>query len=170
MAIVARKEDSDYSPTWKWVDEEELVGAHVEFRRATTDNGAKVVWELESDEHGRVSVWLDPANLVTKVRAELVRRKAKHGEPRLEDSERVRLNPGTKRPSKRTPGQTVWPFPVVEFEHGVPDTSAEELLLTGAPGPDDSEALEEAVGDGDAVTDEPADSETEGGADDDIPF
>ena len=60
MAIVAKTDDSDYSPTWKWGDEEELAGAHVEFRRASTENGDKVVWELDSDEHGRVSVWLDP--------------------------------------------------------------------------------------------------------------
>jgi hypothetical protein len=165
MAIVAKTEDSDYSPTWKWADEEELVGAHVEFRRASTENGDKVVWELDSDEHGRVSVWVDPANLEAKVRAELARRKAKLGEPRLVAGERVRLNPGTKRPSKRTPGQTVWPFPVVEFEHGLPDTSAEELLLSGTPAPDEGEVLEEAV----------ADVEDDGGddlasADDDIPF
>ena len=98
MSIVSRQDDSDYSPTWKWVDEEELAGAHVEFRRASTDNGDKIVWEIESDEHGRVSVWLDPTNLQAKVRGELARRKAKHGEPRLEDGERVRLNPEPSAP------------------------------------------------------------------------
>jgi hypothetical protein len=55
MTIVASKDDSDYAPNWKWTDEEELVGAHVEFRRANTDNGAKVVWEIASDEHGLVT-------------------------------------------------------------------------------------------------------------------
>ena len=153
---IAQNQDSDYSPTWKWSDEEELAGAHGEFRRASTENGEKIVWEIDSDEHGRVSVWLDPVNLQAKVRGELARRKAKHGEPRLEDGERVRLNPGTKRASKRTPGQTVWPFPIVEFEHGLPDTAAEEFLLSGvAPEPDGGDELEEAV---DASTD------------DDIPF
>lgn len=158
MAIVATSENSDYSPTWKWQDEEELAGAHVEFRRASTDNGDTVVWEIQTDDHGPVSVWLDKTNLVTKVRGELARRKAKTGEPRLEPGERVRLNPGAKRPSKKTPGQTVWPFPVVEFEHGLPDTSAEELLVSDeAPEADEGEALEEAV-------------EASADDDDDIPF
>jgi len=147
MSIVTRKrDDSDYSPTWKWVDNEELVGTHVEFRRASTDNGEKVVWEIRSGEHGSVSVFLDPTNLLMKVQAELARRKTKHGEPRLEPEERVRLNPGAKRPSKRTPGQTVWPFPVVEFEHGLPDTSAEEFLVSGISATaDEGEALEDAI-------------------------
>jgi hypothetical protein len=162
MAIIAKQEDSDYSPTWKWQDDEPLEGTHVEFRRATTENGDKVVWELNSDEHGPVSIWLEPSNLVAKVQAELARRKAKTGEPRLTVGERVRLDPGAKRPSKRTPGQTVWPFPTVWFEHGVPDTTAEELLISGvAPEPDEGEALDEAVD-----TDNPA----PGGSDDDIPF
>lgn len=163
MTIVARKDDSDYSPTWKWVDEEELEGRHVEFRRAKTENGDKVVWEIEHDKHGPVSVWLDPAVLVTKVRGELARRKAERGEPRLEPAEGVRINPGTKRPSKNTPGQTVWPFPVVEFEHGVPEPSAEEQLLEGSGYEvrNAEEALEEAV-----TEDNPA----PGGQTDDVPF
>jgi hypothetical protein len=162
MGIVAKTDDSDFSPTWKWSDQEELAGTHVEFRRASTENGDKIVWELESDEHGHVSVWLDPTNLQAKVRGELARRKAQNGEPRLEADERVRLNPGTKRASKRTPGQTVWPFPVVWFEHGLPDTAAEEFLLS-AVAPDEGDELEEAV--------EPsADGDGSASNGDDIPF
>lgn len=175
MAIVARPDDSDFSPTWKWADDEELAGGHVEFRRASTDNGDKIIWEINSDEHGPVSVWLDPTNLVAKVRGELARRKEKLGEPRIEIGERIRLNPGTKRPSKRTPGQTVWPFPTVEFENAVPDTSAEELLVSGVESkPDGGEALNEAAGGAD-TNDEPppaaaANDEPKEGVDDDIPF
>jgi hypothetical protein len=105
---------------------------HVKFWRARTDDGEKVVWELRSDQHGRATVWVEPANLVAKVRVELSRRKAKDGEPRLKDGERVRLNPGTKRPSKRTAGQTVWPFPLFEFEHGLPDHRLGERSSTPA--------------------------------------
>ena len=130
--IVPQDKDSDYPASWKWVAEEVLEGGHVEFRRVTTENGDKVVWELDTEAHSRVSVWVEPANLVAKVKGELARRKAKRGEPQLEEGERVRINPGTKRPSKRNPGQEVWPFSEVWFEHGLPDTSAEGLLLSDA--------------------------------------
>ena len=109
------------------------------------------------------------------MRGEVARRKEKLGEPRIEIGERIRLNPGTKRPSKRTPGQTVWPFPTVEFENAVPDTSAEELLVSGVESkPDGGEALNEAAGGAD-TNDEPppaaaANDEPKEGVDDDIPF
>ena len=169
MAIVARTDDSDYSPTWKWSDEEELAGAHVEFRLASMEHGEAVVWEIDSEGHGPVSVWLEPANLKLKVQRELGRRLRERGASRLEPGERVRLNPGTKRPSKRNASQTIWPFPLVEFEHGVPDMSAEEFLLAGAVEPDNGEeALEEAV----APPPIPEQELVAGGAQgrDDIPF
>jgi hypothetical protein len=169
MAIVPRKTDSDFSPTWKWTDDEELGGAHVEFRKAAVDGGDKIVWEIDAEKHGPVSVWLDFAVLVEKVRSELGRRKITNGSPVLEPRERVRINPGKKRPSKRNPGQTVWPFPVVEFEHGVPEQSAEEFLLAGsAVDKPDDELLEDAV-----VAEQPRFPEfddTKAGADDNPPF
>jgi hypothetical protein len=167
MPIVANQGDSDYSPTWKWADSEVLEGGHVEFRKASTDNGDVVVWEIDSDGHGPVSVWVEPMNLKAKVQRELRNRRRERGAGQLEDGERVRIDPGVKRPSKRNPSQSVWPFPVVEFEHGVPDRSAEELLLDGAEAePDDDELDEAASGDGD---DEPA-AAGASAADDDIPF
>lgn len=160
----ATASDGDYSPTWKWADDELLEGTHVEFRRATTDSGEKVVWEIETYPHGPVSVWVEPAALVAKVRGELARRKAKTGEPRLQRGEQIRINPGAKRPSRRNPSQTVWPFPVVWFEHGIPDTAAEEFLLddTAEPPAEDGDALDEAA-EAEIPPLPPA-------ADDDIPF
>jgi hypothetical protein len=167
MGIVPNPKDSDYSPTWRWIDDEELVAAHVEFRRAQTEYGDSVVWEVNADGTGPASVWLQPANLVAKVRAELARRKTATGEARLEPGERVRINPGRKRPSKRNPKQTVWPFPTVAFEHGVPETSAEEFLLARAVETDNGkEALEEAV-EANSPLPKPQQEEEAG---DDIPF
>jgi hypothetical protein len=151
--IVSKQGDSDYSPTWKWSADEELGGTHVEFRKANVEGLEKVVWEIETPEHGPVSVWLDPAVLVQKVRDELKRRKAERGAARLEPGERVRLNPGEKRASKSDASRSMWPFPLVWFEHGVPDRSAEELLL------DDDTASDDF------------DPEAEGGlTDDNLPF
>lgn len=146
MAIVASTTASDYSPSWKWVDDEELVGEHVDFRRAAVDGEDRVVWEIRT-KLGPVSVWIEPAVLKTKVRAELARRKAARGVAALEPGETVRVNPGTKRPSQRTPGQSVWPFPVVEFEHGVPEQSAEELLLAESNELENTDAGDDALGD-----------------------
>jgi len=127
-----------------------LAGTHVEFRKANTpDKGEVVVWEIKSDKYGPVSVWVEPANLRNRVQQELRNRKRERGSAQLEQGERVRLNPGAKRPSKRNPGMTVWPFPDVSFEHGAPDRSAEELLLAGSDGDggngDSDEALAEAT-------------------------
>ena len=169
MAIVPAS-DSDYSPTWKWQDEEPLEGTHVEFRKANTpDKGEVVVWEILSDKYGPVSVWVEPANLRIRVQRELRNRKRERGSAQLEPGERVNLNPGTKRPSKRNPGMTVWPFPDVSFEHGAPDRSAEELLLAGddngsnGDGGNDDEALAEAAT-------EPPIGGGQLGPDDDLPF
>jgi len=160
MSIVSNPGDSDFSPTWKWRDDEELAGRHVEFRRASTALGEAVVWEIRTNERGPVSVWLEPAVLVRKVRDELARRRAERGEARLEPDELVRLNPGVKRASKRSAGQTLWPFPVVWFEHGVPEQTAEDFLLAGAGEPDDGGGELEAAtappplsppGDGDGI-------------------
>ncbi len=130
MPIVTRTGDGDYSPTWKWSNDETLEGVHVEFRKASVpERGEVVVWELKSDEHGPVSIWVDPTNLLAKVQRELQNRQRERGSASIEAGERVRINPGVKRPSKRNPAQTVWPFPLVWFEHGAPDRSAEELLL-----------------------------------------
>ncbi len=161
MPIVTGTGDSDYSPTWKWADDETLEGGHVEMRKATTEHGEKVVWELETQEDGRVSVWVDPANLLAKVRRELQNRQRERGSASIDVGERVRINPGVKRPSKRNPGQTVWPFPLVWFEQGAPDRSAEELLLETSPAGDEPEedALEAVAA--------PAPIPT---VDDDIPF
>jgi hypothetical protein len=99
-------------------------------------------------------VWLDPANLVSAVRGELDRRKKARGSATLDPGERVRINPGAKRPSRKDPTRTVWPFPVVEFENGVPVESAEEFLLaTGTEAGDEGEAASQPEQ-----------------ADDDIPF
>ncbi len=55
----------------------------------------------------------------------------------------------------------MWPFPVVWFEHGVPDTTAEEFLLGAAPEHEtDNDPLDEAAEDDDGAK----------GADDDVPF
>ncbi len=182
MAIVPNDKDSDYSPTWKLVDSEPVGWAeledpstwpkHVELRKAMTENGTKLVWELElAGGKGNTSLWLDPAVLVTKVRAELQRRKSTRGVAQLEPGERVYLDPGTKRASKRTAGQTVWPFPEVRFENGVPEPSAEELLLSGAPAEDESDvddALDDAAAEA-PIPEQSADNE-EGARGDDIPF
>ena len=163
MAIVPQDKASDYAPNWKWRDDEVLEGRHVELRKANSINGEVVVWEIGT-ENGPVSVWIEPAVLRRKLTAELARRKAERGSPQLEAGERVRINPGTKRPSKTTAGQSVWPFPEVWLEHGVPDKSAEDLLLDQATLEPDDETLHDAV---DAEA--PPLPRTEGG-DDDIPF
>ena len=181
MGIVANEKDSDYSPTWKLVDGEPVGWAeleepatwpkHVELRKAMTENGTKLVWELElGGGKGNTSLWLDPAVLVTKVRAELARRKATRGVTQLAPGERVYLDPGHKRPSKRTAGQTVWPFPHVLFENGVPEQSAEELLLAGEPaseGDDGEDALDDATAEP-PIPEQAADEE--GAQGDDIPY
>jgi hypothetical protein len=154
MPIVASSKSSDYSPTWRWADDEPLEGTHVEFRTATVpERGDVAVWELETDVYGPVSVWVEPANLKLKVRRELRNRLRERGNARIEKGERIRINPGTKRPSKRNPNQTVWPFPEVWFEHGAPDQSAEELLLSS-----------------EEPSEEQADAESQDREDDDIPF
>ena len=131
-------------------------------RKATVPSGeTKVILELETTEHGRVSVWLDTAVLRKKFRAELQRRLRERGEAKLEPGETIRLNPGTKRPSRTTPGATVWPFPTVEFEHGVPEETAEELLLADAL--DSGEAESQDAADALAI-------EAAACTDDDLPF
>ncbi len=180
MAIVPNSKDSDYAPTWKLVDDEPVGAAkrdepatwprHVELRRAMTENGTKVVWELElSGGKGNTSLWLDPAVLVTKVRGELARRKATRGIAQLEPGERVFLDPGRKRPSKRTAGQTVWPFPHVVFESGVPEPSAEELLLSGEPA-SESDDGEDALDDATAEPPIPEQPASKDDGDDGLPF
>ncbi len=167
MPIVTGTGDSDFSPSWKWADDETLEGTHVEMRKATTEHGETVVWELATEEDGRVSVWINPANLLAKVRRELQNRQRERGSAGIVDvGERVRINPGVKRPSKRNPGQTVWPFPVVWFEHGAPDRSAEELLLADTSTADEENG--EDVLDAAAVVTTKADDEKAAG--DDIPF
>jgi hypothetical protein len=156
--IVTEDKDSNYPRTWKWQEDEVLEGTHFEMRKTTGyDGGAVVVWEIALSADQRVSVWLEPAVLRTKVTDELRRRKSERGSPTLDTGERVRINPGAKRPSKRTAGQTVWPFPEVWFEHGVPDRSAEELLLEGAEPTRDEFGLDD-------------DDDQEGQSDDSIPF
>lgn len=160
MSIVAKEGDSGFPPTWKWVDDEELVGAHRVMRRARGYDGADaIVWEIEVERAGPVSVWLEPTNLVTKVQGELRRRKKATGTALIGPGEKVRINPGTKRPSKLDSSRTVWPFPIVEFEHGIPEESAEELLLQGFGADEPGDVLSEASEDDAAAPD-----------DDDCPF
>jgi len=134
MPTVYQTEDNDVPASWEWQEDEVLAGRHVEFCRANSPGSGDVIWVLVLDDGQRVSVWVEPSILKAKLADELRRRQIDGGTPTLRNGERVRVNPGSKRISKRGSGQTVWPFPLVWFEHGVPDASAEELLLGDCDG------------------------------------
>ena len=79
--VTTAPEDSDYSPDWKWVAEEELEGTPVEFQASQHREWREGRVELDTAKRGRVSVWVDPSNPVAKLKAERAGRKNMHGEP-----------------------------------------------------------------------------------------